>query len=137
MIDCLLEVVVAPFVIQHVALGSESFATFGTDERSLIFVDALVDSQILLLREAFAACWELTSERLCAIMNVRVRLQTNASLETLAAAFERADKNRLVVLLFSLGLALSFGACLLLLLVALQVVMIKMILIADQIFRLQ
>lgn len=39
-----LEVVMAPFVIHHVALGAESFAAFTADKRSLIFVNALVDS---------------------------------------------------------------------------------------------
>ena len=52
----------ASLVVKHVALRSELLAAQAALERSFIVVDALVDSQVLLLREALAAALEIADE---------------------------------------------------------------------------
>lgn len=68
-------------------------------------MDALVDAQVLLLRKALTARWELAPERLRAEVDVIVRLEPNAAFEALAAAFVGAHELPLVVAGYSLRLA--------------------------------
>ena len=104
----LLELTVAPLMVPHVALRAETFVAVGAPERPLVAMDPLVDSQILLLRETFAAARERTTERLRPVMDMLVRLQANVSSESLAAALKRTSEHLVIVslcLLLVVGLA--------------------------------
>ena len=87
----------APLVIPHVALRAETFVAVGAPERPLIAMNPLVDSQVLLLREAFAAARERAAERLGPVVDMLVRLQANVSLELLAAALKRTSEHLVIV----------------------------------------
>ena len=89
----LLELSVAPLMIQHVALRAEPFVAVGAPERTFVAMYALMDSQVLLLREAFTAAWELTAVRLCPVVDMLVRLQADLPPECLAAALKKTCEN--------------------------------------------
>ena len=93
----LLEFTVAPLVIPHVALRAETFAAVGAPEGPFIAMNPLMDSQVLLFRETFAAARERAAERLCPVVDMLVRLQADASLELLAAALKRTSEHLVIV----------------------------------------
>ena len=93
----LLELTVAPLVIPHVALRAETFVAVGAPEGPLIAMNPLMDSQVLLFRETFAAARERAAERLCPVVDMLVRLQADVSLELLAAALKRTSEHLVIV----------------------------------------
>ena len=93
----LLEFTVAPLVIPHVALRAETFVAVGAPEGPFIAMDPLMDSQVLLFRETFAAARERAAERLCPVVDMLVRLQADVSLELLAAALKRTSEHLVIV----------------------------------------
>ena len=70
----LLDLCMATFVVHHVALGAETLAALRAVVRLLVFVDQLVDKQVLLFGEALATIGETAAERLRAVVQMHVRL---------------------------------------------------------------
>ena len=78
-------------MVLHIPLGSEALATaLGANEGSLVFVDAHVDPEVLLLRECFTTPGVLTLEWLRAIVHVQMRIEAESAGEHLATALEGA-----------------------------------------------
>lgn len=79
------------FVVLHVTFGPEALPTsLGTQERPLVGVDHHVDAQVLLLGEGLATAGFGALKGLCAIVQVQVRLEPNASGEDFCAPLVRA-----------------------------------------------
>ena len=58
-----------PFVVTHVAFGTETLATLlGAGEGPLVVVDSHVDAQVLFLREGFSTVRTRTLEWLSAVV---------------------------------------------------------------------
>ena len=88
----LLEIIVASLMVMHVALGSECLRALLTDKRPFIFVNSLMNLQILLLGKSLMARRKRAPIWLGAEVDVYVCLQSNATVEYLPAAFVRAEE---------------------------------------------
>ena len=79
-------------MILHVPLRYETLMALRAGERPLIAVNTLMYLQVLLLGEAFATRGKAAAEGLSAVVNMHMRFQPNAPLETFPAAFVGAAK---------------------------------------------
>lgn len=76
----------------HVALSSECLWALGTDKRPFIFVNSLMNLQVLPLGKSLKARRKRASVWLGAVVDVYVCFQSNATVEYLPAAFVRAEE---------------------------------------------
>ena len=79
-------------MVLHVALSPKSLRALRAGERPLIFMDSLMDLQVLLFCKRFTTCWKYALERFRPKVHVHVCFETDASLERLATVFMWAEK---------------------------------------------
>lgn len=90
----------ASFVVLHVSLGAETFATpLGTCERPFISVDSHVNSEILLLRKCLATGKMRTLEWLSSIVDMEMSIKPHLAGEDLLAASDRAEEESTIILI--------------------------------------
>ena len=89
----LLLFIMAPHMVVHVALSTEAFLALTAYERSLIVVNTFMNSQVLLLSKSLITRWKGTSERLGAVVDVRMSLQSDVALELFTTTLVHANKH--------------------------------------------
>ena len=89
---------VAPLVISHVALGPEAFsAPLRAREWTFVFVNSLMNLQVLLLAKSLATVRKSTFEWLSAVVEVHMGTEADLSGELLLTAWEGAGKHGLTI----------------------------------------